>query len=359
MIKGKIGDVKLLTGKLFGFYRAVVEDNNDPLRAGRVRARIFGLHTEKKVKDVTEGIPSDELMWIEPCLPIMEGGVSGYGIFSVPLQGSHVMVFFEGGNIMQGRYFASMPGIVSTLPNRTKGFNDPDGVYPERTGVDWENKSATYPHNFVVAVHGGHYVEFDSTPGNERIKVFHKTGTETEVNSDGSVDINIVDNETKQVDGTMTETVAGDVTETYQSNQTLAISVDRTKTVGGDETTEIDGTMDETVDGAVTETYGPWTVSVNGACNITATGNVTITSPATTVTGGTVSLASQETMLKLLNENFADRYDDHQHAYWNKGIDCNCQGRWDITYSVLATDVQQGTSHATDTDDMTANTEAS
>ena len=37
---------------------AVVEDINDPLKCGRVRARIIGLHTPDKFK-----LPTDQLPW--------------------------------------------------------------------------------------------------------------------------------------------------------------------------------------------------------------------------------------------------------------------------------------------------------
>jgi hypothetical protein len=48
MIKNSIRDIKFNVEKLTGFYRGVVEDNKDPLKAGRVRVRIHGLHTPKK-----------------------------------------------------------------------------------------------------------------------------------------------------------------------------------------------------------------------------------------------------------------------------------------------------------------------
>ena len=45
-----------MDGKLYGFYRAVVESNVDPEKRERVKARIRGIHTNKKTKDVKEGI---------------------------------------------------------------------------------------------------------------------------------------------------------------------------------------------------------------------------------------------------------------------------------------------------------------
>lgn len=193
-----------------GFYRAVVEDNNDPLKVGRVRVRIFGLHTENRTRGATDGIPTNHLPWAEPCLPVAEGSISGYGVFGVPLQGSHVMIFFENGQINKPIYFGSLPGVVTERAQR-EGFYDPDGKYPDKMGSDFHSKAKSkYPHNFVIAVHGGHYIEIDSTPGNERLKVYHKSGTNTEINKDGKQIINVVDDQEITITGNQNVTIQGD-----------------------------------------------------------------------------------------------------------------------------------------------------
>ena len=53
----------------------VIEDINDPLKAGRVKVRIFGLHT-----DDTLLIPVESLPWAMCLCPIQSGSVSGIGI---------------------------------------------------------------------------------------------------------------------------------------------------------------------------------------------------------------------------------------------------------------------------------------
>ena len=208
-----------------GFYRAIVEDNNDPTKRGRVRVRIWGLHTDKLTKTVKEGIPTNELPWAEPCLPIHEGGVSGFGIFGVPLQGSHVMVFFENNNLNQPRYFASLPSFPTQAPDTSKGFNDPAGKYPKRerlnepdyhrlsrgessrtlvdkknsdaakavataTGKTWNEPSlynSRYPHNFVIATHGGVVIEMDSTPQGNRLHLYHPSNSYVEIGHNGDM----------------------------------------------------------------------------------------------------------------------------------------------------------------------------
>lgn len=52
-----------------GNYRAIVEDNADPLKVGRVRVRIFGIHSLDP-----EETPVEHLPWAEPCLGMYYSG---------------------------------------------------------------------------------------------------------------------------------------------------------------------------------------------------------------------------------------------------------------------------------------------
>jgi len=249
-----------IDSKLYGFYRGVVEDNNDPLRVGRVRVRIWGLHTERKSRIATEGIPTEHLPWAEPCMSIIEGSISGNGFFGVPLQGSQVMLFFENGDYERPMYFASLPGIPSEKSQR-EGFNDPDGIYPTNTGVsDFHARAVSrYPNNTILSVHGGHYIELDSTNGDTKVRIHHRSGTSIEMKHNGDVDINT------------------------------------------------EGNHDENISGNKT-------VNITGNCTINVTGNCTITSPNTTITGGTVNLASQDTIRRLVHESFILLYNGHKHT---------------------------------------------
>ena len=205
MIKNSIDDIKIKDDKFNGIYRGVIESNEDNENRGRCKIRIFGLHTPKKIKSNTEGIPTNELPWAEPALSLIEGSISGYGLFSVPLQGSHVFVFFEEGNPMQPRYFASAPGYVTELPNTRTGFYDPSGTYPSRTGNDFPSEATSnYPHNIVLATHGGHIIEIDSTPGNKRIKIYHNNGSNINMEDSGDVTITVTGNAYVTASGNVT-----------------------------------------------------------------------------------------------------------------------------------------------------------
>lgn len=237
-------DLKQTDLKLHGIYRGVVEDNEDPTFAGKCRVRVFGVHSSSPVGSSTEGIATASLPWAEPVLGLIEGSVSGYGLFGVPLQGSHVFVFFENGNHMMPRYFGSAPGTVAAAAAppvegaEPVAFVDPDGAYPDAAGVEFNSGEGTYPHNIVLKTHGGHIIEFDSTPEAKRIKIYHASGTNA-----------VIDNE-------------GIVTITRVSDHIDNITGDSTVTVGGDHTVDITGN---------------WIVNVGGNATITVTGKCTVT----------------------------------------------------------------------------------
>lgn len=141
--------------ELKGFYRAIVEDDDDPANCGRVRVRILGIHS----LDGDE-TPVNHLPWAEPCLSIYRSGgfnllnsntdtpVTRYdsgadgpdpspqdipsreevadkvvpewqdsllqncgtgGVFVTPSKGTMVWIFFDGGDHLRPQYFMAAP----------------------------------------------------------------------------------------------------------------------------------------------------------------------------------------------------------------------------------------------------------
>lgn len=230
-MKIEFSDLKQPSLKLEGIYRGVVEDNNDPNMNGRCRIRVFGVHSASNVATSTEGIPTAQLPWAEPVLGLIEGSISGYGFFAVPLKGSHVFVFFENGNHMKPRYFGSAPGTNTAVASPpTQGqtsptFVDPDGVYPDKAGVDFPTEAQTgYPNNIVLKTHGGHLIEIDSTTDAKRLKVYHGSGTTTEIDNDGNVTTTVIKSETKNITEGLTVTVGTDWSITVTGNATIAVT---------------------------------------------------------------------------------------------------------------------------------------
>ena len=56
-------------------YFGTVEDRNDPQEIGRVRVRVFGLHSSDKIND----IPTSSLPWAPVMNPTTTPGNSGLG----------------------------------------------------------------------------------------------------------------------------------------------------------------------------------------------------------------------------------------------------------------------------------------
>jgi hypothetical protein len=307
-----------------GIYRGVVEDNNDPEKLGRCKVRVWGLHDELKDQHQKEGIPTDVLPWAEPCLGLVEGSMSGFGMFSVPLQGSHVFCFFENGNWESLRYFATAPGKPVDAPDSSKGFNDPDGVYPRNdrlnesdfhrlsrgvsggtivehknnnldlgieksTGETWDEPesayAAEYPHNIVLTTHKGITIEIDNTDGSERVHIFHPSNTYIEIDAQGNVVFRnegdrfmiTKGDENKHVFGNENETIDIDKTKYIKGEETIKVDVDRTTTIGNNEVEDIGNNETRTVGQNCKETIGSnWNVSVGGDITIEAGGNITI-----------------------------------------------------------------------------------
>ena len=130
-MKNKLDDLKPQSNKLWGIYRGVVECRYDPLFAGRIKVRVWGVHTQYRLKDEETGIPIEELPWAQPVNGIFQGSVSGYGASVVPILGSHVLLFFENGDPMQPRYFGTTPAIPEKHDDPVLGFTDPCGTYPK------------------------------------------------------------------------------------------------------------------------------------------------------------------------------------------------------------------------------------
>ncbi len=241
MLKNNPQDYTAPEDKLWGIYRGVVEDNNDPEELGRCKVRVFNIHTHILIQDELEGIPIAGLPWAEPALGLFEGSVTGFGGWTIPLQGSHVFVFFEGGHIHKPRFFATVPGLPTSkthgYENRDWGFKDPNGEFPNSTinaptkpqalgepdwhklartdisdtciekrieEVDTDNKKALeslenlwdekltdyrglYPHNTVFATRTGITIELDNSTPNGRIHIYHPSHTYIEIQDDGDL----------------------------------------------------------------------------------------------------------------------------------------------------------------------------
>ena len=229
----------------FIWFNGVVEDRQDPQKLGRLRVRCVGIHTDNK-----DELPTADLPWSQLIHPITSSGISGLG--SSPgfiVEGTWVFGYFRDGYAMQEpMVIGTLPGKPAELADVSKGFYDPNGVYPKykdevdtnrlavndttqphlglelrkltrKTGVptaDFDRVevedhistaieasdgdtfdqpaipyNATYPYNHVFESESGHIFEIDDTLDNERLFTSHRTGTSQEIDKDGN-QVNII-----------------------------------------------------------------------------------------------------------------------------------------------------------------------
>ena len=238
-------DINYLGKNNFVWFNGVVEDRQDPQKLGRLRVRCVGIHTQDK--DI---LPTSDLPWSQLIHPITSSGISGLG--SSPgfiVEGTWVFGYFRDGYAMQEpMVIGTLPGKPVELADKTKGFYDPNGVYPKykdevdtnrlatndsnnphlglelrkltrKTGVPtadfdavpveehistaieasdsdtWSQPTipynASYPFNHVFESESGHIIEIDDTLDNERLFTQHRTGTSQEIDKDGN-QVNII-----------------------------------------------------------------------------------------------------------------------------------------------------------------------
>jgi hypothetical protein len=199
----------------------------------------------------------------------------------------------------------------------TKGFEDPDKVYPTKEYMDkklpdtnklaagdktsnvlvykkdnriediligyskdtWSEPespySAKYPHNQVFATEAGHVVEFDNTPGRERIQLWHKANTYIEID----------------VNGTQVRKVVGDDYEIIEKNSYAYIKGCAKTTIEGVQRVLVKDSMYVQVWGDINVT-GQSDITINGAKKV----NVTATDEMKIQSGGPVNVYSDATV---------------------------------------------------------------
>lgn len=338
----------------FNWFVGVVEDRNDPQKAGRVKVRCVGHHTE----DIQD-IPTADLPWASVMMPVTAGGNSGIG-FSPHflIEGTWVVGFFRDPAKQEPIIMGTLPGVntsattnftvasssasggqstkggfkdqgVETKPVGNQGVVYPTALYVDKADTnllsqesidthpsntakttleaDWNTASGTatqpastqsnakYPFNHVLETESGHYIEFDDTKDNERIHIFHKTGTFIEIDPTGNVVIKTVGNVTNIVAGNMDTYVKGNYSLSVGGNMDVYAVKNLTEKVDGNRKTTITGTETLEITGAVTNTFkaalteeitGAVTQTLSDALTTNISGAASIKSTVAMVIGG-------------------------------------------------------------------------
>ena len=288
----------------FRWFIGVIEDRDDPEKAGRVRVRCFGYHN-----DDLDKIPTKDLPWAQVLAPTDTPSMAGMG--NTPhflVEGTHVFGFFLDAQFMQRpMVIGSIPGSPADLPEEGKGFFDPKKVYPKTinepdtnrlvrgsigethpalekrrgmkqtkvpiatkphlaTGVQpggsadsrktWNepdpksNTPTMYPYNHVHESECGHVHEIDDSPGGERILQQHISGTFTELHpalveydDDGNETDRRFSNRVVKVVGKDYEIVISDKNILIEGDLNLTVKGNKNELVKGDYVLEVEGDM--------------------------------------------------------------------------------------------------------------------
>lgn len=103
----------------------VIEDRHDPLQLGRVRARIFGIHSHDRIND----IQIEQLPWSIVMQPTNASTTAGN--ISQLVEGTWVLVLFLDENLQDYIVLGSLPGATPDANiNFSQGFTDPYGKFP-------------------------------------------------------------------------------------------------------------------------------------------------------------------------------------------------------------------------------------
>lgn len=264
----------------FVWFLGVVEDRRDPEQIGRVRVRCFGWHTDDKTL-----IPTNTLPWAyilqAPNIP------SSYTC----REGDFVFGFFmDGDSAQQPMIVGVIPGKPTSQPDYSKGFSDPNRVYPKRINEPTLSRLALkskYPKNWVHESELGHTFEIDDN-GDGRVKLSHVNGTYVEFDGKGDC-ISVVKRNNKV-------TIAKDNTITIGGDCKISVSGDCSFSVKGTfsvsaEDVSINGKSSASLGGSSTSVSASSDLNVKGGSSLSmgSDGSTSVSGTTTTV-GATVSV---------------------------------------------------------------------
>lgn len=228
--------VRNLDAKGFIWFVGFVTNLEDEDKLGQVQIRIPVTHDD---------LNDDELPYAMMINPIQSSSLNGVGISPTGIEvGSMVVGFFADG------IEKNVPMILGTIPKIPE--NDPEKhdvnrlareeniiqktPVPATTPFKGEPETAykaKYPHNKTVTTKSGHAVEIDDTPGQERIHIYHKSGTYSEINNKGRKVQKTVDDDFEVIIKDKEVYIGGKVNVFVKGDATLKIDGNYKMDIGG------------------------------------------------------------------------------------------------------------------------------
>ncbi len=206
---------------------------------------------------------------------------------------------------MESQNFTVPEGKANSLKNKENGFSDPSGVFPKieyeeissvneiargfkRVNVELggsvkdinfdlnEESVSTYPNSQVKETASGHIVEYDDTPGSERVMIRHNSGSGVEMRADGSVVYSSTKNTVRVTAEDEKVVVDGDGELQYNGNLKLKVAGDFDVEVGGDFNVNVKGDMEQNIRrGLITDVAGTVETQIVGSKSETIGGGFT------------------------------------------------------------------------------------
>lgn len=165
------------------FLGIVTEIESDEHMLGRMKIRNISDFDEEET-------PDEDLPWATPIMPMTSASLKGKGTSPTWVDiGTYVVGFYLDG---QKRQVPMILGTFNKIPGMDLEQHDVNALARETNNIEKEllgpepepAYAAKYPHNKVIATNSA-VIELDDTPENERIHIWHKSGSYTEINKDG------------------------------------------------------------------------------------------------------------------------------------------------------------------------------
>ncbi|AEN93972.1 baseplate hub subunit and tail lysozyme [Escherichia phage Bp7] len=119
------------------WFVGVVEDRMDPLKQGRVRVRVWGMHPYEKVQGPVKGLRTEDLPWMSVLMPTSSASVSGIQTAMTGMvPGTQVYGHFLDKWKLNGLVLGTYGSASKQKANPNEGFSDPTGQYPLYLGND-------------------------------------------------------------------------------------------------------------------------------------------------------------------------------------------------------------------------------
>lgn len=297
----------------FVWWIGFVENRNDPLKLGRVKVRCVGWHADNKMQLPTDALPWAQVSLptngVNTYSPKEGEMVFGFfmdgpmaqdpivlGVFpSIPLKAANIQEAFS--DPRTAAQLATAPrspesktyntdgtGIEITEKSQATNYplnldepttsrlarNDSDTITKTFIQERKENKvtnvptatstwnepetkyGSVYPYNNVMETESGHIVEYDDTPGKERIQIAHRNGSFTEWYPDGDKVEKITKDKYSIVMKDDNVYIMGDCNITVQGNAEVYVQKNANVKIDGNVEVQVGGNYNEIVSGSYT-----------------------------------------------------------------------------------------------------------